>query len=83
MIGGTPSRRRLNALEAERSKVEFINEGIDHANRVVVGYVVFEAGGQHRLLAAILSFHKSAHASLPDGSQEAWTDLLFSHTHSH
>ncbi|MFA7306660.1 MAG: hypothetical protein WC026_08315, partial [Hyphomicrobium sp.] len=41
----------------------------------------FEAGGQQHLLATILAFYKSAHVSLPDGSQEAWTDLAFSHRH--
>jgi hypothetical protein len=67
-------------LQAERGKVQ-LNEGIDHAYRIVVGNVVFEAGGQHRLLTPIFSFHKPAHASLPDGSVETWTDLLVSHSH--
>jgi hypothetical protein len=79
MIGGTTGRRWLNAFEAESGKVQLLNEGIDHAYRIVVGNVVFESGGQHRLLTPIFSFHKSTHASLPDGSEETWTDLLFSH----
>jgi hypothetical protein len=64
-------RRWLNTFEAERTKVEFINEGLDHANRIILGDVVIEAGWQHRLLTAILTFHKSAHASLHERTREA------------
>jgi hypothetical protein len=82
MIGGTPCRRWLNAFKAERKKVQLIDEGINHADRIVLSDIIIQARRQHRRLTAIFPFHKSAHASLHAGSRRAWTDLLFSHSHS-
>jgi hypothetical protein len=36
MIGGPPRRGGLNALEAKRSKVQFVNEGFNDPDRVII-----------------------------------------------
>ena len=42
-------------------QVEFFNEDIDHSNRIVFGYVVFQAVGQQRRLPPILALNEPLH----------------------
>ena len=45
MIRGPPGRRRLDPFEAELRKIELVDEGVDHPNRVVLVDPVFKASG--------------------------------------
>ena len=48
MIGGSTSGRWVNAFETQVDQIKFINEDIDHPNRVVLGNVIVQALWQQR-----------------------------------
>jgi hypothetical protein len=65
VVRGTPGVRRRHALEAKVRQIEFVDEDIDHANRVVLGNIVVKTLGQQRNLLAVLAFDKSLHVAAP------------------
>jgi hypothetical protein len=56
---------RVNSLEAECAKIEFVDEDLNDPDRVVFTDVVVQALGQQRDLGSILAFDKSLHVSAP------------------
>ena len=52
---------RRNTRKAQRFQVEFVNEDIDDADRIVFRHIVFEAVGQQRRLPPILTLDKALH----------------------
>src|SRR3954451_8551151 len=46
MIRGPPGHLRHNTGKAQRFQVEFVNEDIDDADRIVLRHVVVQAGGK-------------------------------------
>ena len=59
-----PARHgRIGAGKAQRLQIEFFDEGIDRANRVVFGDVVVQALRQQRGLASVFTFDESLHAA--------------------
>ena len=61
MIGRSTSGRGVNTFEAETAEVEFVNEDLDDADRVVLSDLVVQALGQQRDLRSILAFDESLH----------------------
>ncbi len=58
-----PSVRRRYALETKTRQIQFIDEHIDHPNRVVLGHKVVKILRQQRRLVSILTFDESFHAA--------------------
>src|SRR3954470_11452384 len=56
---------RLNATEPKFSQIEGCNEGVDHANRIVICNPVVQAFRQQSRLPAISSLNETSHASPP------------------
>lgn len=61
VVCGPPRQSRIGAFEPQRKKVEFFDEGIDDAHRIVFTDEVVEALGQQGDLLAGLAFDKSLH----------------------
>ena len=85
MVGRPACRRGLCAFEAQRLKVELVDERIDDTHRVVFSDVVIEALGQQGDLASVLSLDESLHVAarsvaLPSICQAALRDQAFSHS---
>ena len=60
-----PARRsRRDTRETESAEIEFFDEGIDDANRVVRFDIVIKAGWQQRELPALFALDESAHIRL-------------------
>jgi hypothetical protein len=54
------SRRRC-IPEAEPGQIQFVDEDIDHAYRVVLGHVIINAIGQKQLLPAATALNETSH----------------------
>jgi len=61
MIGRPPGRFRDNTRKAQSSKVQFVNEEIDHADRIVLRHVVFQAIREQCRLTPILALNETLH----------------------
>ncbi len=61
MKGGPPGRCRLDTIEPETAEIERIDEGVDHANRVLLVDPVVEALRQKRRLSPICSLDEPLH----------------------
>ena len=61
MVGRPPRICWSNALEAHGSQIELIDKDLNHANRIVLAYVVIQAAKQKRELCSILAFDESLH----------------------
>ncbi|WP_426443560.1 hypothetical protein [Bradyrhizobium genosp. P] len=55
---------RLNATEPKVSQIERRNEGVDHANRIVICNPVIQAFRQQSRLPPISPLHEARHAQL-------------------
>jgi hypothetical protein len=60
VVSRPPSDRRRRPREPQRTKVQFLDESLDHPYRVVVSDVVIQAFGQQRHLLAVTTLHVSA-----------------------
>src|SRR4051812_45254487 len=56
---------RLNATELKFSQIEGRNEGVDHANRIVICNPVIQAFRQQSRLPAISPFNEARHTQPP------------------
>ena len=65
MIGRPTGQLRHNTRKAQRFLVEFVNEDIDDADRIVFRHIVFQAVGQQRRLPPILALNEPRHPA-PD-----------------
>ena len=79
MIGRPAGRQRRDPVEPEAAKIELIDEDVDRPNRVVLADPVFQALGKQRALAAIDTFHKTLHQTLPPKHERIITPSTFSH----
>ena len=61
MIGGPTGHLRRNTRKAQRFQVEFVNEDIDDADRIVFRHIVFQAVWQQRRLPPILALNEPLH----------------------
>ena len=61
MIGGPPGRLRHNAGKTQDAEVEFVDENIDDADRIVRRHVVVQALGKQCRLPAILALDETLH----------------------
>jgi hypothetical protein len=79
MIGRPAGRQRLDPVEPEAEKIEFIDEDIDRPNRIVVADPVFQALRKQRALAAINTLDKTLHQTLPSKHGRIITPSTFLH----
>lgn len=80
MVGRAACRLWLYPIKTKHQQIELIYESVDYTNRVFFTDVIFKAGRQQRLLAAIFSFDKSAQSDLPKEQQNANLICQFSHS---
>src|SRR4051795_12807636 len=71
---------RLNATEPKFSQIEGCNEGVDHANRIVICNPVVQAFRQQSRLPAISSLNETSHASPRRFSAGIIAGTAFSHS---
>jgi len=71
---------RLNATEPKFSQIEGRNEGVDHANRIVVCNPVIQAFRQQSRLPAISPLNKTRHAQPRRFSARIIAGTAFSHS---
>src|SRR5262249_10851856 len=57
---------RHNPIKAQRRQIQFINEGIDDADRVILPDVVVQAIRQQDQLAPVLTLNKPLHPAPPE-----------------
>src|SRR3954467_1061718 len=74
---------RLNATEPKFSQIEGCNEGVDHANRIVICNPVVQAFRQQSRLPAISSLNETSHASPHRFSAGIIAGTAFSHSQGH
>ena len=60
MIAGPPGRLGLD-IEAERSQIQHVDEGVDRAHRILFIDVVVDAVRQKRRLAPVQAFDEAFH----------------------
>src|SRR3954454_15365350 len=70
---------RLNATEPKFSQIEGCNEGVNHANRIVICNPVVQAFRQQSRLPAISSLNETSHASPRRFSAGIIAGTAFSH----
>jgi len=61
VVGRSACRSRLGTLESQFPEVEFVDERVDHPNRVVFSDVVVEALREQGDLASVGSLDESLH----------------------
>ena len=66
MVRGTAGRFRYNTRKAQYRQIQFIDEGIDSANRVIFLDVVVQAIRQQDELAPVLTLNKTLHPGPPE-----------------
>ncbi len=64
IVGRTSRRSRLRPGEAQGAQVEFVDESLDDAYRVVLGHVVVQRSGKKPRLTPIFPFDEPTHADL-------------------
>lgn len=64
MIGRAPRHRRCEALEAQRPKIQVVDEDIDHPHRVLLGYIVVQTFGEQRRLPSVATLNEAAQIHL-------------------
>jgi hypothetical protein len=52
---------RKHPYETEAAKIQFVDENIDYANRVVLGHVVLQMLAKQSTLGAVFPFDKAFH----------------------
>src|SRR5262249_58645536 len=65
-VGWAPRQLRHNPIKAQRRQIQFINEGIDDADRVILPDVVVQAIRQQDQLAPVLTLNKPLHPAPPE-----------------
>src|SRR5262245_18159349 len=70
MVRGTAGRFRYNTRKAQYRQIQFINEGIDNADRVIFPIVVVQAIRQQDELAPVLILNKTLHPGPPEPQRE-------------
>jgi len=61
MIGGPTGHLRRNTRKAQRFQVQFVNEDINDADRIVFRHIVFQAVRQQRRLPPIPALNEPLH----------------------
>jgi hypothetical protein len=66
MVRGTAGHFRYDAGKTQYRQIQFINEGIDNADRVLLPDVVVQAIRQQDQLAPVLALNKTLHPGPPE-----------------
>ena len=72
MVRGTAGRFRYNARKTQHRQIQFINEGIDDADRVIFPDVVVQAIRQQDELAPVLALNKTLHPGPPGNPRQEY-----------
>ena len=68
-VTGPAGRCRLHTGEAKFGKIEFIDKGVDDANRIVRIDIVFKTSGQKTRLSPVSGLDKTSHPTPPKQCQ--------------
>ena len=63
MVGRPARRPGRHALEPQRPQVQFLDEHVDHTNRVLLRHIVVQVFRKRDPLAAILTLNEATHAN--------------------
>src|SRR4029077_8791343 len=80
MIGWPPGRLGNHPLEPKPHQVQFLNEYVDHSDRVLLRHVVVQELGKQNALPAVLTFDEALHLQLRSSAVEILAQLTFSHS---
>src|SRR6185295_11415570 len=83
MVGGPAGLGSIDAVKAQTSKIETVDEGIDEANRIALVDPVIEALWQQRCLSPIRPFDEPRHPSPRRFSKGIIAGAGFSHDQGH
>jgi hypothetical protein len=61
MIGGPTGHLRRNTGKAQRFQVEFVNEDVDDADRIIFPHIVVKELRQQNALPSVLALDKALH----------------------
>jgi len=64
VIGRSTRRGRIDALKAQLAKIEFIDEGLDHSNRIGLGNIVVKKARQKDALSSVYPLNETLHLSV-------------------
>ena len=78
MITRPACDRRFDVFEAQLCQLEFVDEGIDRANRIALVDPVIEAFRQQRRLTANRAFNEPSHRPPPEITGPIVPDSSFS-----
>ena len=65
MIGRPACRRRRHPRKSQGGKVQFVDEDLDHPNRVLLADIILQAVRQQRLLHPIFAIDEPMHRQPP------------------
>jgi hypothetical protein len=65
MIAGPACHLRVRPLKTQLGQIKFRNENVNHPNRIIAGYVVFQVAGEESVLCAFLALHETVHPDIP------------------
>ena len=54
-------RFRDDALKPQRPQIQFVDEDVDHAHRIVLSHVIAEELGKQNALRSVLALNKALH----------------------
>src|SRR5262245_23382674 len=80
MIARPTSGAGIDRLEAERTQIQLVHEGLDRANRIVFLDEVLKMGRKQPALIARHAFHEPLHRKPPASQRKACTASSFSHS---
>src|SRR5260370_42164280 len=66
MVGRPSRRRRRHPGKSQGGKVQFLDEDLDHPNRVLLADIIFQAVRQQRLLHPIFAIDEPMHLQAPE-----------------
>lgn len=61
MVGRAPGLGGRRSGKTQSDKIELVDKGLDHPDRVVLGHVIIKRGRQQKILPAIFPLNETAH----------------------
>src|SRR6266478_4371312 len=74
MVRGPAGDLGIDPAKPKLGQIEFIDEDVDHPNRVILANPVFQAFGKQRALSAIHALNEAPHPILPQIASESYRE---------
>jgi hypothetical protein len=65
MVRRATGRLGDDTLKAQCRQIQFVDERLNHADRVVLRHIVIEAVREQRYLQPVLAFHETFNPAIP------------------